>query len=76
MGELVDIRIDDLGRQVKVNVNINVKACHCCIKPWKRTGELRYSVTYVLNCDTVWKRMVSCLSCIVCVEVPLVFVGC
>ena len=73
MGELVDVQRDDLGRQINVNVNIYVSACQCCIKPWKRTGELKYSPTYILNFDSVWKRMVSCLSCIACVEMPLVF---
>jgi hypothetical protein len=58
MGELFDIQRDDLGRQVKVSVNITVKACQCCIKPWKHTGELRYSATHILNFDTVWKRIV------------------
>jgi metal-sulfur cluster biosynthetic enzyme len=39
MGELVDIQTDDLGRQVKVIVNITVKACQCCIKPWRNIQE-------------------------------------
>ena len=28
MGELLDIQRDDLGRQMRVNVNVSVKACH------------------------------------------------
>ena len=71
MGELVDIQRDELGREVKVNV----KACQCFNKPWKCTGQLRYRATHILNFDTVWNRMVSCLSCFACVEMPLVFAG-
>lgn len=75
MGELVDQQRDKLGKEVKVDVNISVKACQCFTKPWKCTGESRYSPTHILNFDTVWKRKVSCLSCIACVEMKLVFAG-
>ena len=75
MGELVDKQIEDLGRQVKVNINVNVKACQCFMKPCEHTGELRYSPTHILNFDNVWKRMVSCLSCIAYIEIPLAFSG-
>ena len=75
MGELVDIQRDEFGREVRVNVNVNVRTCQCFTKPRKCTGELRYSATRVLNFDTVWNRMVACLTCFAYAEMPLMFAG-
>ena len=44
MGELVDIQRDEFGREVRVNVNVNVKTCQCFTKPRKCTGESMYRV--------------------------------